>query len=63
MPADHTSLATITIHETHANSPTSFVLRMRIPHWTSASAKVSLLASDTHADYSVTPGAYFELTR
>jgi hypothetical protein len=36
---------------------------MRIPHWTDASAKISLLASDTHADYKVTPGAYFDLTR
>lgn len=61
--ADHTSLATITIHGTPSNRPNTFTLRMRIPHWTDASAKVSLLASDTHADYKVTPGAYFDLTR
>lgn len=61
--ADHTSLATISIHSTPSNSATSFTLRLRIPAWASSQAKVSLLASDTHSDQAATPGAYFEISR
>lgn len=61
--AGHTAHATITISNTPSNKATSFTMRLRIPSWTDATAKVTAATPGEQSEYSATPGAYSDITR